>query len=64
MQPKANLDLVRSMAVLLVLVEHILLALMHEADLAIKLALQHANVSPEQVSTRVEEMLRAREIGA
>jgi Clp amino terminal domain, pathogenicity island component len=37
--------------------EHILLALMREADPAIRLALQHANVSPEQVSARVEEML-------
>ena len=43
--------------------EHILLALMRKADPAIMIALQQANVSPEQVSARVEEMLRAQEIG-
>jgi ATP-dependent Clp protease ATP-binding subunit ClpA len=39
--------------------EHILLALMREADPAILVALQHANVSPAQVSARVEQMLSA-----
>jgi len=39
--------------------EHILLALMREADPAIVMALRHADVSPDQVSTRVEGMLRA-----
>jgi DNA-binding transcriptional MerR regulator len=37
--------------------EHILLALMHEADPAIVIALGHGNLSPEQVSARVEEIL-------
>lgn len=39
-------------------------SLMREADPVIVIALRQANVSPEQVSARVEEMLRAREIGA
>jgi effector-binding domain-containing protein len=44
--------------------EHILLALMREADPVIVMVLRHANVSPGHVSTRVEEMLRAQETGA
>jgi ATP-dependent Clp protease ATP-binding subunit ClpA len=44
--------------------EHLLLALMHDADPTIMPALQRANVSPEQVNVRVAEMLRAREGGA
>jgi effector-binding domain-containing protein len=39
--------------------EHILLALMREADPAIMAVLRRAGVSPEQVCARVEEMLRA-----
>jgi DNA-binding transcriptional MerR regulator len=39
--------------------EHMLLALMREADPAIVSVLRHANLSPEHVSARVEEMLRA-----
>jgi ATP-dependent Clp protease ATP-binding subunit ClpA len=44
--------------------EHILLALMREADPVIMMVLRDANMSPEQVSARVEEMLRAQEAAA
>jgi DNA-binding transcriptional MerR regulator len=44
--------------------EHMLLALMRDADPAVMMALQRASVSPEQVSARVEERLRAQETGA
>jgi hypothetical protein len=44
--------------------EHILLALMREADPVIPVVLQHANVSPAQVSARVEEVLSTPETGA
>jgi DNA-binding transcriptional MerR regulator len=44
--------------------EHMLLALMREADPAIMMVLQRASMSPEQVSMRVEERLRAQETGA
>jgi DNA-binding transcriptional MerR regulator len=39
--------------------EHILLALMHAADPLIGVALQRANISPDQVSAHVEEVLNA-----
>jgi DNA-binding transcriptional MerR regulator len=44
--------------------EHILLALMREADPAIVSTLRSASVLPEQVRARVEEMLHARQTGA
>jgi ATP-dependent Clp protease ATP-binding subunit ClpC len=42
--------------------EHILLALMREADPLTMMALRRANVSPEQVSAQVEEMLAMRDV--